>query len=127
MLTDGLPLFSQMPDAPDDERVSALMLQASLPADYTQPADALGDDVWESLVQQDLAGGGEMATADFRARWDWEMTPQQRADMLANVALEREMKAYIDAASDAAAKPPVDPGEFAGRIAAARMERARRM
>ena len=71
--------------------------------------------------------GGEMAAADFRARWDWEMTPQQRADMLANVALEREMKAYIDAASDAAAKPPVDPVEFAGRIAAARMERARRM
>lgn len=126
-MTGELPLFSQMPDASDDERVSALALQASLPSEFTQPADALGDDVWGSLVQQDLAGGGEMAAADFRARWDWEMTPQQRADMLANVALEREMKAYIDAASDAAAKPPVDPVEFAGRIAAARMERARRM
>lgn len=122
-MTGELPLFSQMPDASDDERVSALALQASLPSEFTQPADALGDDVWESLVQQDLAGGGEMAAADFRARWDWEMTPQQRADMLSRAVMDREMKAFINAS--AVPRPVVDPLEFADGIRASRMERAR--
>lgn len=118
-----LPLFTQAVDAPDDERVSALMLQASLPADFTSPADALGDDAWAALVQQDLLGGGAAAAADFQARWNWEMTPQQRADMLSRAVMDREMKAFINAS--AVPRPVVDPLEFADGIRASRMERAR--
>lgn len=118
-----LPLFSQATDAPDDERVSALMLQASLPAEYTPPADALGDDAWAEIVRNDVLGGGEAAAMDFQARWNWEMTPQQRADMLSRAVMDREMKAFINAS--AVPRPVVDPLEFADGIRASRMERAR--
>lgn len=127
MPPDTIPTFAQMQDAPDDERVAALTMQASLPADFVSPADALGDDVWQQALMDDIANGGDEAAAMFRAEWNWMMTPQQRAGALARVALQREMDAFIQAATDASAKPPVDPVEYADRVRAARLERARRM
>ena len=126
-MPDGIPSLAASWGGADDERAEALAMQASLPSDLVAPAEALGDDRWKAMVDADVAGGGENALEEFRFGWDWGgLTVQQKADMLATAALDREMKAYIGAASDAAAKPPVDPEEFAGRVAAARMERARR-
>lgn len=118
--------FSSMYEAPDAERMNALALQASLPSDYTNPADALGDEAWAQLVQRDLVEGTD-SLSQFRLDWDWNMTPAQRADALANIALQREMAAFVDKASDLAVKPPVDPVEFAARVREARAERARRI
>lgn len=126
-MTEVFPNFPQMYDATDAERSEALALQAFLPSEYTRPADALGDDVWDTLVRQDAAHFGAEAENDFRYRWNWEMTPQQRAAALADVALQREMNAFIEQASSAAVKPPVDPMEFAAGIRARRAERARRI
>jgi hypothetical protein len=126
-MPDDFPSFPQMYEATDAERSEALALQASLPSDYTQPADALGDDAWAELVRSDAANLGAAAEADFRFRWDWEMTPSQRAAALADIALQREMNAFIDKASGMAAKPPVDPVEFAAGVRARRAERARRI
>jgi hypothetical protein len=126
-MPQDFPSFQQMYDATDDEREQALALQASLPSDYTQPADALGDDMWAEMVRRDAANLGSAAEEDFRFRWDWEMTPQQRAAALADVALQREMNAFIDKASGMAAKPPVDPVEFAAGVRERRAERARRI
>jgi hypothetical protein len=55
------------------------------------------------------------------------MTPQQRADALARIAMQREMNAFIDKAAGMAAKPPVDPEEFAATVREMRAERARRI
>lgn len=122
MLTD-FPTFAQAQDAPDDERVSALALQSSLSADEVDPADVLGDDAWRQALMADAVNGGAEALAGFRAKWNWEMTPQQRADMLSRAVMDREMKAFINAS--AVPRPVVDPLEFADGIRASRMERAR--
>ena len=122
MLTD-FPTFAQAQDAPDDERVSALALQSSLSADEVDPADVLGDDAWHQALMADAVNGGAEALAGFQAKWNWEMTPQQRADMLSRAVMDREMKAFINAS--AVPRPVVDPLEFADGIRASRMERAR--
>lgn len=122
MLTD-FPTFAQAQDAPDDERIAALAMQASLSADLVDPADALGDEAWAQMVMADAANGGAEALAGFRAQWNWEMTPQQRADMLSRAVMDREMKAFINAS--AVPRPVVDPLEFADGVRASRMERAR--
>lgn len=122
-----VPNLSASWDATDDERGFILADQASLPSDMVNPADALGDARWQSLVDADILGQGEAPLADFQYSWDWEMTPQQRAAMLADVAFDREMTALIDEASGLAAKPPVDPVEFADAIRERRAGRARRM
>lgn len=114
-------------DAPDDEREQALAMQASLPADLVNPADVLGDEAWNAALQEDYLAHGDRALAGFRSAWEWGMTPQQRADALARVALDREMNAFIDAASGLAVKPPVDPEEFAAGVRERRAERARRI
>lgn len=126
-MPDELPSISKMWDSPDDERAFALADQASLPSDLVNPADAMGDARWKEAVDADLMGMGENALNDFRYRWDWEMTPAQRAAALADVALQREMDSFVDAASDLAAKPPVDPQEFAAAMLGRRAERARRV
>ncbi len=118
--------FSSLYDATDRERADALAMQASLPSDYTDPVDAIGDAAWEQLRRRDAVAGTD-ALSDFRYQWDWRMTPAQRASALADVALEREMAAFVDAASGFAVRPPVDPAEFAGRVQARRAERARRI
>lgn len=125
-MLDELPSISRSWDMPDDARAAVLAEQATLPSDLVDPADALGDDRWRALVDSDILGMGENARAEFSAEWDWGMTPAQRASALADVALGREISAFVDEASGLAAKPPVDPVEFAGRVAEARMERARR-
>lgn len=122
MLTD-FPTFAQAQDAPDDERISALALQASLPADEVDPADVLGDDAWRQALMADAVNGGAEALAGFQAKWNWEMTPQQRADMLSRAVMDREMKAFINAS--AVPRPVVDPSEFAAEIGARRLERMR--
>lgn len=121
------PVFSQMYGAPDAERAEALAVQASLPSDFVDPADAVGDAEWRGLVDADIAEMGEGALADFRTRWDWEMTPAQRAAALADVAFRREADALVDDASSFAAKPPVDPQEYAAQTLERRAERARRI
>lgn len=125
-MPDDFPSFPSMYEAPDAERMDALALQASLPSDYTSPADALGDEAWAELERRDMVEGTD-SLSQFRLEWDWNMTPAQRADALANVALQREMAAFVDRASDLAVKPPVDPVEYAGRVREARAARARRM
>lgn len=126
MVVDDLPNLSASWDMPDDDREYALVQQASLPSDLVNPADAMGDDVWQKAVDADILGMGADALADFQYRWDWEMTPGQRASMLADVALKREMASFVDEASTFAAKPPVDPQEFAAKTLERRAERARR-
>ena len=121
-----IPSLWTSKDAPDDVREQALAMQASLPADLVNPADALGDEAWGTALQEDFLAGGENALANFRSVWEWSMTPQQRADALAGVAMQREMDAFIAKAADMAAKPPVDPEEFAATIREMRAERARR-
>jgi hypothetical protein len=111
---------------PDEARPYVLADQASLPSDLVSPADALGEARWKELVDADWRGQGANALGDFRFAWDWGMTEQQRAEALATVALDREMDKLIGGVADAAVRPPVDPGEFAGRMIEARMERARR-
>ena len=124
MPPDTIPTFAQMQDAPDDERMAALTMQASLPADFVSPADALGDDAWQQALMDDIASGGDEAAAAFRADWNWNMTPQQRADALSRAVMDREMKAFINEAANP--RPVVNPDDFAAGIRAARMERARR-
>lgn len=121
-----IPSLWASKDAPDDVREQALAMQASLPADLVNPADVLGDEAWGTALQEDFLAGGENALANFRSVWGWSMTPQQRADALAGVAMQREMDAFIDKAADMAAKPPVDPEQFAATIRELRAERARR-
>lgn len=122
-----IPSLWAAKDAPDDEREQALALQSTLPADLVDPADVLGDEEWSAEVQEDYLASGERALAKFRSTWEWGMTPQQRASALARVALDREMNAFIDAASGLAVKPPVDPEEFAAGVRERRAERARRV
>ena len=126
-MLDEIPSLAASWGGADDERALALAAQASLPSDLVAPAEALGEDQWKAMVDADVIGGGENALEEFRYGWDWGMTLQQKADMLATAALDREMKAYIRGASDAAVKPPVNPEEFAGKVVASRMERARRV
>jgi hypothetical protein len=126
MPTD-IPSLWAAKDAPDDVREQALAMQAFLPADLVNPADVLGDETWGSALQEDFLAGGENALANFRSVWEWNMTPQQRADALAGVELQREMGAFIDKAAGMAAKPPVDPESFAATIRETRAERARRI
>lgn len=114
-------------DAPDDVREQVLAMQASLPADLVNPADVLGDETWGAALQEDFLAGGENALANFRSVWEWNMTPQQRADAIARIAMQREISAFIDKAAGMAAKPPVDPEEFAATIREMRAERARRV
>lgn len=126
-MPDEIPSLAASWGGADDERADALAMQASLPSDLVSPAEALGDDRWKAMVDADVAGGGENALEEFRFGWDWGgLTVQQKADMLAAAALDREMNAYIDVVSEAAARAPADPEEFAGSVAAARMERGRR-
>lgn len=126
-MPDEIPSLAASWGGTDDDRVDALAMQAALPSDLVAPAEALGDDRWKAMVDADVIGGGENALDEFRFGWDWGgLTLQQKADMLATAALDREMKAYIGAVSEAAARAPVNPEEFAGRVAAARQERARR-
>lgn len=122
-----VPNISAEWGAPDVDRAYVLADQATLPSDLVSPPDALGDARWDELVKADWQGLGANALEDFQSEWDWGMTVQQKADALASVALGRELDAFIGSASDAAARPPVDPGEFAGKVAEARMERARRI
>ena len=124
-MSDFIP-FSRMYDATDRDREDTLAIQASLPSDYTDPADAVGDEAWAGLTRRDAVEGTD-AVSDFRYQWDWHLTPAQRASALADVALQREMGSFIGAASEFAAKPPTDPAEFAGRIREMRAERARRL
>lgn len=124
-MPDFIP-FSGMYGATDQEREDALALQATLPSDFTDPADAVGDEEWSQLEHRDLVHGTD-AVGDFRYQWDWFMTPAQRASALADVAFRREMGSLIDEASALAAKPPVDPAEFAAGVRERRAERARRM
>lgn len=114
-------------DAPDDERGQVLASQALLPSDLVNPAEVLGDETWNSALADDIVTGGENALADFQSAWEWSMTPQQRADAIANVVFQREMDSFIDRASGMAAKPPVDPVEYAAGIRKRRAERARRI
>ena len=124
---DGyVPSLWAAKDAPDDERMAALAEQAALPSDLVNPADAMGDAEWEQAVNGDFAGGGLNALAEFQARWDWDMTPAQRASALADVAFRRESAAFVDDASSLMARPPVDPEEYAAEVHARRAERARR-
>lgn len=125
MLPDYVPSLWASRDAPDDERMAALAEQAMLPSDLVNPADAMGDEEWETAVNDDFAGGGANALAEFQTAWDWDMTPAQRASALADVAFRRESAAFVDGASDLMAKPPVDPEAFAADVRARRAERAR--
>lgn len=124
-MPDEIPSISRSWDLPDDDRAIVLMEQATLPSDLVNPADALGDERWQATVDEDLMGMGEDALADFQYGWDWEMTPAQRASALADVALQREIDSFVDEASNLAAKPPVDPQEFAAQVRERRAERAR--
>ena len=126
-MSDEIPSISRSWDLPDDERAAVLMEQATLPSDLVDPADALGDERWRTMVDEDLMGMGENALADFQYGWDWGMTPAQRAGALADVALQREIDSFVDEASNLAAKPPVDPQEFAARTLERRAGRARRL
>ena len=126
MLPDEIPSISRSWDLPDDDRAAVLMEQATLPSDLVNPADAVGDEEWDTSVNGDFAGGGLNALAEFQARWDWDMTPAQRASALADVAFRRESAAFVDDASSLMAKPPVDPEEYAAEVHARRAERARR-
>ena len=126
-MSDEIPSISRSWDLPDDERAAVLMEQATLPSDLVDPADALGDERWRTMVDEDLMGMGENALADFQYGWDWGMTPAQRAGALADVALQREIDSFVDEASTFAVKPPVDPQEFAARTLERRAGRARRL
>lgn len=125
-MPQDVPSLWAAKDAPDDEREQALALQASLPSDLVSPADVLGDEQWGAALQEDFMANGENALAKFQSMWEWGLTPQQRAAALADVALQREMTAFIDGASGLAVKPPVDPEEFAIAIRERRLTRARR-
>ena len=85
-MSDEIPSISRSWDLPDDDRAAVLMEQATLPSDLVNPADALGDERWQAMVDEDLLGMGGNALADFRYGWDWGMTPAQRASALADVA-----------------------------------------
>ena len=126
-MSDELPNVSRDWDLPDDDRAYELARQASLPAELVNPADALGDDEWKRRVDEDILGMGENAVIEFGYEWNWEMTPGQRASALADVALRREVASFVDDASSLAAKPPVDPMEFAAKTRERRAERARRI
>lgn len=125
-MTPDVPSLWAAKDAPDDEREQALALQASLPSDLVNPSDALGEEQWNAALQEDFMANGENALAKFQSTWDWGLPLQQRAAALADVALQREMTAFIDGASGLAVKPPVDPEEFALAIREHRLTRARR-
>ena len=80
------------------------------------------------MLSEDLSDGGRDSINEFRFGWDWGgLTIQQKANMIATEAFNREMNSYIGTASDAAVKPPVDPAAFAGTVVEARAARARRI
>jgi len=125
-MPDGIPNISAAWDLPDDERAATLAAQATLPSDLVAPGDVVGDAAWADMANRDFMYGGETAAADVRFKGDWGMTPQQRADAVSSVAFDREMGRFAESVADVAAKPPVDPAEFAAGILEARMARARR-
>lgn len=125
-MPDDIPSLMKSLDAPDDVRAAALAAQAQLPSDLVDPRDVMGPEAWDREVLFDRTGG-IAARADFDFRWDWQTTPGQRAAALADRALAVETGAFVDAASDLAVKPPVDPAAFADRIRSMRAERARRI
>ena len=126
-MPDEIPSISRSWDLPDDDRAAVLVEQATLPSDLVNPVDAVGDEEWSRAVSDDFMADGANALADFQYGWDWGMTPAQRASALADVALRREIGSFVDEASTFAAKPPVDPQEFAARTLERRAERARRL
>lgn len=126
MSLDETPNISGMWNLADEDRAVVLADQATLPSDLVNPADAMGDGAWKDAVDADLVGMGANALADFQYRWDWEMTPAQRASALADVAMAREADSLIENVAEFAAKPPVDPYEYAATVASRRAERARR-
>ena len=122
-MSDDLPTFSAMQDAPDLERERALIFQSDYPAELVDPADVLGDERWDGMSRSAALRGSD-AFDDFAFAWGWEMNRQQRAEALASVALDRAMTSIIGPASDSVLVPP-DPEEVAARTKAARLARTR--
>ena len=110
--------YSEMFGADEDQRSLALAFASQAPGETIRPEDALGDEALEGTLPGDPA-----VASEFAAAWDWGMTPSQRADMLARTAFDREMKGFIDGATELCVKPPVDPFEYARQTIAAREAR----
>lgn len=127
-MENDIPSLAASWGGDDEERAYVLATQASLPSDLVNPAEVLGDDKWNEMLSEDLSDGGRDSINEFRFGWDWGgLTIQQKANMIATAAFNREMNTYIGTASDAAVKPPVDPVAFAGTVVEARAARARRI
>lgn len=106
-------------DLNDESHVAALQVQSSFPSEMIDPAQVYGADKWDSM--------SFVSPADARSRfsldWDWNMTPGQKINALADVASAKRWNAIIDEFSETLTRVPADPQTIAQDVLARRMER----
>lgn len=106
-------------DFDDDDRTVALLRLSEAGSDEVSDDDMFtGGELGSMVTADDLF----LARAGKDYEWDWGMTPSRRAAKVADNAFSSDMESLVDALSDMAVKPPVDPEARANEIM---MERAR--